>query len=109
MEHSQNSALERACQSVHGSTRLAQLLTERGRKVSKASVSRWKRERVPAEFCPDIEAVSGVLCEELRPDVRWDVLRAKCDNKKHTANPNRPQVVTDSYAGPDRRTGGCRG
>jgi DNA-binding transcriptional regulator YdaS (Cro superfamily) len=91
MEHSQNSALERACQSVHGSTRLAQLLTERGRKVSKASVSRWKRERVPAEICPDIEAITGVPCEELRPDVHWDVLRGRC-KKPRASNGNNHTV-----------------
>ena len=37
-----------------------------------------KGERnVPAELCPDIERVTGgaVRCEELRPDVAWDVLR----------------------------------
>jgi DNA-binding transcriptional regulator YdaS (Cro superfamily) len=36
--------------------------------------------RVPAEYCPSIEAATRergqpVTCEELRPDVRWDVLR----------------------------------
>lgn len=37
-----------------------------------------KGERnVPAELCPDIErATSGeVRCEQLRPDVAWEVLR----------------------------------
>lgn len=68
-------ALERACKAVAGSTRLAQLLTERGRKVSKSSISRWKREQVPAEACPDIEAITGVKCEDLRADVNWAVLR----------------------------------
>jgi DNA-binding transcriptional regulator YdaS (Cro superfamily) len=65
----------RACEAAKGSSRLAQLLTARGRKVSKASISRWKKERVPAEYCPDIEALTGVKCEELRPDVNWAVLR----------------------------------
>jgi DNA-binding transcriptional regulator YdaS (Cro superfamily) len=70
------SPLDRACLLVNGTTRLAELLTERlGRHVSKASVSRWKSERVPAEVCPDIEALTGVRCEELRPDVNWGVLR----------------------------------
>jgi DNA-binding transcriptional regulator YdaS (Cro superfamily) len=77
--------LDEACNTAGGSTRLAELLTQRGRKTSKASISRWKKERVPAEACPDIEAVTGVTCERLRPDVRWDVLRSKCrkvnDNK----------------------------
>ncbi|WP_295379606.1 YdaS family helix-turn-helix protein [uncultured Pseudacidovorax sp.] len=35
------------------------------------------RRRVPAERCPAIErATAGqVTCEEMRPDVPWDVLR----------------------------------
>ncbi|MFM8899178.1 MAG: YdaS family helix-turn-helix protein [Burkholderiales bacterium] len=43
--------------------------------------SMWKaRCNVPAEWCPAIERVtkargSPVLCEELRPDIPWDVLR----------------------------------
>lgn len=69
--------LQKACDAANGSSRLAQLLTERGRTVSKSSVSRWKREQVPAEICPDIEAVTGIRCEELRPDVNWSVLRKK--------------------------------
>lgn len=67
--------LEKACAAAGGSSRLAELLTERGRKVSKASISRWKKERVPAEACPDIEAITGIKCEELRPDISWEVLR----------------------------------
>jgi DNA-binding transcriptional regulator YdaS (Cro superfamily) len=47
--------------------------------VSKGAVSQWKDadRRVPAEYCPLIErATEGkVRCEELRPDVAWDVLR----------------------------------
>ncbi|WP_081266649.1 transcriptional regulator [Variovorax paradoxus] len=39
----------------------------------------WSRgiRRVPAEKCPAIERATGraVTCEELRPDVPWDVLR----------------------------------
>lgn len=47
--------------------------------VSKGAVNQWKDEgrRIPAEHCPLIErATSGaVRCEDLRPDVSWDVLR----------------------------------
>ena len=41
------------------------------------TVQSWLRNRVPAEYCPLIErATDGkVRCEELRPDVAWDVLR----------------------------------
>jgi DNA-binding transcriptional regulator YdaS (Cro superfamily) len=38
-------------------------------------VSNWRARGVPAERCPDIERVTGVRCERLRPDVDWDVLR----------------------------------
>jgi DNA-binding transcriptional regulator YdaS (Cro superfamily) len=82
-------ALERACKAVAGSTRLAQLLTERGRKVSKSSISRWKREQVPAEACPDIEAITGVKCEELRADVNWAVLRNTASQSKPADNGKR--------------------
>jgi DNA-binding transcriptional regulator YdaS (Cro superfamily) len=63
-------ALKRACVKAGNQTELALKL---GRQ--KAAVSRWMRERVPAEVCPDIERLTGVRCEELRPDVAWDVLR----------------------------------
>lgn len=45
--------------------------------VTKAAVGQWKAEgrNVPAEHCPDIERLTGVTCEELRPDVNWSVLR----------------------------------
>lgn len=41
------------------------------------AVFKWQRSGVPAERCPDIEALTGgkVTCEELRPDVNWGVLR----------------------------------
>lgn len=42
-----------------------------------ATVYQWTKTRVPAERCPQIEAATNglVRCEDLRPDVRWDVLR----------------------------------
>lgn len=47
--------------------------------VTKAAVGQWKDEgrRVPAEHCPAIERLTAghVRCEELRPDVEWEVLR----------------------------------
>lgn len=64
------SPLERACAIFGGSTKLASALGKQ-----KASISRWKKERVPAEFCPEIERLTGVRCEELRSDVNWAVLR----------------------------------
>jgi DNA-binding transcriptional regulator YdaS (Cro superfamily) len=50
--------------------------------VKQPTVSEWLRgeRRVPAERCPEIERATRdrgqpVLCEELRPDVAWEVLR----------------------------------
>ena len=46
--------------------------------VRQSLIAMWKkRGRVPAEYCPAIErATAGeVRCEQLRPDVAWDVLR----------------------------------
>jgi len=70
-------ALKRACDHVGTATELAAKLSERlGRTVHKSSISQWKTaNRVPAEICPDIEAITGVRCEDLRPDVNWSVLR----------------------------------
>ena len=47
--------------------------------VKQAAVWCWlhRDKHVPAERCPDIERVTAgrVRCEDLRPDVRWDVVR----------------------------------
>lgn len=76
MEPTTSTPLEAACRAVNGTTELAKLLSgRRPRPVSKASVSRWKKEGVPAEMCPDIEELTGVPCEDLRPDVNWAALR----------------------------------
>lgn len=49
-------------------------------------LSQWKtgERRVPAERCPLIErATNGaVRCEDLRPDVAWDVLRAQAGQEE---------------------------
>jgi DNA-binding transcriptional regulator YdaS (Cro superfamily) len=66
MEENQHTALERACKAAGSQTELGRLLHRQ-----KAAVSRWKREQVPAEVCPEIERLTGVTCEELRPDVKW--------------------------------------
>lgn len=44
-----------------------------------ATIYQWRKTQVPAERCPSIEEATGgaVRCEDLRPDVRWDVLRGK--------------------------------
>ena len=55
-------------------------ITARHLKVAASFVSNVKRgvKEMPAEHCPAIEELTGgaVRCEEMRPDVKWHVLRA---------------------------------
>ncbi|WP_409266851.1 transcriptional regulator [Massilia sp. BHUDP2] len=48
--------------------------------VTKGAVGQWKLpgRQVPAEHCPTIERITGgvVRCEDLRPDVDWQVIRS---------------------------------
>lgn len=74
--------LERAIDTAGGVGALAAAL-----RLAPSIPSMWKkRGRVPAEYCPAIEQVTRdraltldqvVTCEEMRPDVAWDVLRHK--------------------------------
>ena len=39
--------------------------------LSQPSVHLWKRNGIPEDRCPQIEALTGLRCEELRPDREW--------------------------------------
>ena len=69
------SGLNRAIQLAGGPTALARAVGVSSHNV----VLQWQRNRVPAEHCPVIERITGVPCEELRPDVEWAVLRGASD------------------------------
>lgn len=84
--------LDRAIKIIGGTTKLAKELNLSGHAV----VYQWGKTRVPAEKCPDIEAITGVKCEELRPDVNWAVLR---DKKSHIAQSTQAQEATENVAG----------
>ena len=69
--------IKRACDVLGGQAEMARLLV-----VSPAYINQLCQglRGVPAERCPAIEratreAGEPVLCEELRPDIAWDVLR----------------------------------
>ena len=48
--------------------------------VSKGVVFQWKnRDRIPAEYCPQVERFTGILCEHLNDKVDWAYLRAAAD------------------------------
>jgi DNA-binding transcriptional regulator YdaS (Cro superfamily) len=67
--------IERAANLVGSKAALARALG-----VTKAAVGQWMDpgRTVPAQHCPAIERLTNraVLCEELRPDIEWAVLRA---------------------------------
>lgn len=72
-------AAERAITALGGPVRAAQALGVKRYQT----VQSWIRNRVPAEYCPLIERATkeqgrAISCEELRPDVAWDVLRKQC-------------------------------
>jgi len=64
--------VEKAARAVGGQSELAKLMF-----VSPQAVHKWIKERAPAERCPDIERLTGMRCEELRPDIDWSVLRKR--------------------------------
>lgn len=76
--------VDRAADILGSQTALAALC-----KVSRGAVNQWKdpKRKVPAEHCPVIErATNGqVRCEELRPDVPWDVLRMQAGQEERVA------------------------
>lgn len=74
----EKAALQRAADVLGGQAALADLLGYSDRR----NVWPWFNtdRRFPAEHCPKVERATRdkgkpVLCEELRPDVAWDVLR----------------------------------
>lgn len=76
-------ALRQAVNKIGGQSALAVALSGAGRKLTQAHVWNWlnspsPNKTPPAEYCPDIERITGIRCEDLRPDVDWAVLRCKC-------------------------------
>lgn len=67
-------AIRTAAELLGGQAALARVL-----EVKPPTVNQWCNgdRRVPAEQCPFIERATkgAVRCEDLRPDVAWDVLR----------------------------------
>lgn len=51
------------------------------------TVQSWTRNRIPAEHCPAIEReLAGAMrCEEMRPDIPWEVLRLQVEPEQKAA------------------------
>lgn len=74
--------IDRAIRLAGGRSQMARTMKLSGHAV----IYQWQKTRVPAEQCPDIEALYGVKCEELRPDVNWSVLRKQPRKIKEADN-----------------------
>jgi DNA-binding transcriptional regulator YdaS (Cro superfamily) len=60
-------ALQRAIDKAGSQTALAAAIGK-----TQGHVSAWmRRNGAPADICPSIEAITGVRCEELQPDLVW--------------------------------------
>lgn len=84
-------ALNRAIEKAGGISALAKSLDLSGHAV----IHQWRLNRVPAEQCPRIESLTGVPCEELRPDIAWSVLRS---NPAKSAPANISNTATENVA-----------
>jgi len=67
----------------------------RALEVAPVLISQWANNTrpIPAERCPEIERATGgaVICEDLRPDVDWQIIRANPRPKpRPRENPNKP-------------------
>lgn len=70
---------------------LRALSASSGRNVTSAHLRVWLIRGTPiqTEFCPDIEHLTGIPCEMLRPDVRWASIRKPipgCENNSSQHN-----------------------
>lgn len=78
MDQKPETPLDRAIRIAGGMNQMARDLQLSGHAV----IYQWKKTRVPADHCPDVERLTGVRCEELRPDVNWSVLRSNSRRRK---------------------------
>ena len=84
----EKAALHRAAKILGGQAAMAEILGYEDRR----NIWPWFNtdRRFPAEHCPAIERATRekgdpVTCEELRPDVPWEVLRMQADAERKAA------------------------
>ena len=74
-------------------------LTSAGKQlgVTKGVIFQWReRGRVPAEYCPALEKLTGIRCEELNDKIDWAYLRNQLPPKSITPRqiPNASKVTS---------------
>jgi DNA-binding transcriptional regulator YdaS (Cro superfamily) len=75
--------LHEAIKRAGGQTALANALKPKYKFMRQGNIQKWLRspnpeKMPPADYCPDIERLTGVRCEDMRPDVDWTYLRQTC-------------------------------
>lgn len=72
-------ALQEAINRVGAKAELCRLITAgmpgREKPVVGANLYGWLKNGTPADYCPVIEKITGVRCEDLRPGTDWSQLR----------------------------------
>lgn len=64
-----------------------------GRPVTSSHVANWmQRGKVPPEFAPEIELLTGVPCERLCPVVNWTAIRGRALTKHGTKTERAAQL-----------------
>lgn len=75
-------ALGRAIDVAGGKTALMRQLNERGHTInSHNTIAQWRLNGIPEKYCPDIEDLTGIRCEDLAPRTNWPVLRKPIEAK----------------------------
>ena len=95
----ERAALAEAIRIAGGKTALMRLLNGRGHRITtQQTIAYWGVTQIPAHYCPDIEFMTGVLCESLRPDVAWGVLRSSRRVSASTSpTPNTAETPTAAH------------
>ncbi|MES3041840.1 MAG: YdaS family helix-turn-helix protein [Pseudomonadota bacterium] len=70
-------ALDRAIAEAGGKTALMRKLNERGWEIkSHNTITQWRdTSSIPEKYCPDIEDLTKVRCEDLSPKPNWAAIR----------------------------------
>lgn len=78
----QQLAFDQAIDVAGGKTALMRKLNDRGHSItSHNTISQWRENGTPDKYCPDIEDLTGVRCEQLSPKTNWAVLRGSAPVK----------------------------
>lgn len=67
--------LKAAVAAAGGQKALAELVTRLGHPIRQAHVWNWMNVQnglTPPYVAPFVEAATGITCEQLRPDLRWE-------------------------------------